>query len=651
MKSSLHQLFGLLLLTFISTNIYAQPGNDNVCSAIAVTLDDPALAIENTGATIESGEVTPPPGTGGNLCITAWCGQEQEVQNSVWFSFIAPTNGAVIINTCMDTTNIDTQIALWQVNDCADYGNFTFVVANDDIEGNCQSGNQYASNITVDGLTGGATYYVQVDGYDGAEGIVGFEVLTGVPTSSINFIHNSADASIGTVDIRVNGILIADDIQYQTCTGYVLVTADESSYITINPSTSEDDTTPLTSLTTTFNSTQNYVATITGIAAETGYTPTQPLSIAIFEGAQLNSTLPGTVDVVFFHGATDAPTVDLINGETSAIITNDLAYGTYNAEGYVVGSGESFSLMITDEEGNDLGYNYCIPLSQAGGFSLAFTMVISGFNTPSNNSDGQPLGVYLVNHFTGEFEALDAGMCPFPSNDDICDAMNLIVNDPPVTVNNSLATTQAGESSPNNLPGSDPESDCINSWCDGTLDNTLWFTFTAPETGGVQVTTCFDITIDTQISVCEVGDCNDFSSVTYLGSNDDMEIACTLGSEWASTVTIFNLTPGEVYHIHADGWEGETGEFQIQVTSVVSNVSENLNDAVSAFPNPASEMIQLTGMSSFNQIELRDINGKILHNGNCGTTSTIDVSEYASGVYTLVIRSEKQVITKKVIIE
>jgi hypothetical protein len=642
-------IYLLMIGTCLPNIFYAQAANDDACNAIEISLDAAATTVDNTGSSAQTDEVAPPVTGIGDACVLAWCEQESEVQNSIWFTFVAPESGAVMINTCVDDNAIDTQIAIWQVEDCANFESFSFIAANDDMEISCDNGNEFSSLLNLDGLTAGETYYVQIDGYDGEEGIVGIEILSSVATSRVNLIHNSGDQALSTVDIRINGELIADDLDFQTCTGYITVAASIDSYITINPADSEDDTAPFASLNYTFNAALDYVATVTGIYSSEGYAPAQPLTIAFFEGAQLFSQAQGTVDVLFFHGVTDAPTIDLVNAESSQALVNDLAYGSYSANGYVVSNGDTFSLMVTDEDGNDIGLNYCVPLNGISDFEFAFTVVLSGFITPANNSNGSPASVYFVNHFDGTFQELQSGLCPFPDNDDLCDAMSLTVNDPPVTVNNLLASVQENESSTTNLGGNDPESDCLFAWCDGSLDNSLWFTFTAPPSGAVTISTCFETTIDTQVALCEVGNCNDFGTVTYLAANDDMEGGCTIGNEFASELIATNLTPGNVYHIQTDGWEAEAGEFQIQVTEFIVNVTETQNSGIQFYPNPANDFITILGAFTDGTIEIRDLQGKLLINQNLNNNRQVSLDGIASGVYTISLFTHDTIKTEKLI--
>lgn len=649
MKTTLQKFSFLLCVLSIQLSAFAQPANDNVCDAIEVIVNALPISTDNTGASTETNEVVPPPGMGGEPCYYAWCGGDPEAQNSTWFTFIAPANGAVIATTCFEGTNIDTQLALWQVTDCSDFSGFTYVGANDDMPNDCGEGDQYASTLSLDGLIAGNTYYLQVDGFDSDEGTFELQILTGVPKALVNFIHNSADEMAQVVDIRVNGELILDDFTFQTCSGFIEVTAEENVTITINPDNSTDDSQALYSTTQNMNSTLNYVATIHGIISATGYDPAPPLSIAFFEDALIFSPTPGIIPLLLFHGSTDSPTIDVLNFESTALLADNLMYGNYSDD-YIMLMAENFSLSVTDENGNPLGLEFCTPIAGAANFGAAFTIVASGFLNPANNSDGPALGLYVVNHFNGEFIALEPGACQFPTNDDICTPTNLVVNDPPALFDNTLATIQEDESSPYNLPNDDPEADCETQWCDGSLDNSLWFTFTAPASGNVMVTTCFETTFDTQIAIGQVANCNDFSTVNYLVSNDDTPGGCGEGSVYASTLYQTGLTDGSIYYIHLDGWEGATGQFEIQVLDAVL-VSENFTPQFSVFPNPANTLITVTGLNAVSLLEIRDVAGKLFYHGGSQISSSIDVSALAPGVYTLSAKSADQFQTRMIVIE
>ncbi len=147
------------------------PSNDDACSAepLALGANGP---FTNVGATVEGGtEVIPGGGTGvSGSCQSqdGWCSFSLTLENTIWFSFVAPASGNVIVST--DGSDFDTQLAVYSAVSCQDLVSGTAVLegANDDNPD--ALGSTLTSEVVLCGLTPGETYFVQVDGYDGEEG-------------------------------------------------------------------------------------------------------------------------------------------------------------------------------------------------------------------------------------------------------------------------------------------------------------------------------------------------------------------------------------------------------------------------------------------------------------------------------------------------
>lgn len=148
------------------------PVNDSICNAIPLAFGpNGPFSVANAGA--QAGEPVPPIGTGLNFCQSqdGWCDgggfvNEPFIQNSVWFTFVAPPSGNVTINT---DNSYDTQVAVYSSTSCDSIlaGSYTLEGANDD---NPNAFTLFSSEVTVTCLTPGGTYWLQVDGYDGEEG-------------------------------------------------------------------------------------------------------------------------------------------------------------------------------------------------------------------------------------------------------------------------------------------------------------------------------------------------------------------------------------------------------------------------------------------------------------------------------------------------
>ena len=154
---------------------------------------------------------------------------------------------------------------------------------------------------------------------------------------------------------------------------------------------------------------------------------------------------------------------------------------------------------------------------------------------------------------TGAFDLTLSSTAP-PQNDEPCGATALAFG-----ANNyahQALTAAAGEPSPGAGTGT---SSCnsTDGWCsfETTVQNSAWFTFTAPAGGSV---TLVADGFDSQIAIWEASDCNDFNTFSLVGANDDS------GDDFISSANIFSagiqlncLTPGNTYYVQVDGFGGD----------------------------------------------------------------------------------------------
>lgn len=170
--------FGTSTGTFdLSLSCQAPFSGDDVCNAVALNFGDNNY--NHTGLSADSNEVSPGAGSGAASCTSTdgWCNFEVDVDNSAWFTFVAPAGGSV--NIVAD--GFDSQLAVYTVGNCSDYSTFVEVGANDDSGDDLLAGaNLFSGGLNLNCLTPGATYYVQVDGFNGAESA----------TANVNLVDN-----------------------------------------------------------------------------------------------------------------------------------------------------------------------------------------------------------------------------------------------------------------------------------------------------------------------------------------------------------------------------------------------------------------------------------------------------------------------------
>ncbi|HLP11256.1 MAG TPA: GEVED domain-containing protein [Flavobacteriales bacterium] len=136
------------------------------------------------------------------------------------------------------------------------------------------------------------------------------------------------------------------------------------------------------------------------------------------------------------------------------------------------------------------------------------------------------------------------------SNDNACNAFPLVMgtNGPYSTVG---ATVESGEIYP--MGG-----DCITqqTWCNNTLDGTVWFTFTAPASGRVSIQSPG---FDTQLALWKADNCADLyntSVVEFVAANDDdTAFMANGGAEYSSFIQgTYCLVPGATYYLQLDAY-------------------------------------------------------------------------------------------------
>lgn len=140
---------------------------NNPCGAVELDFNEAPVLLSNVNANVNPGEPAPP--GGGCQTFGLWC--EGGLSNTVWMKFTATEASTTIMaTTCNSGTNFDTQLALYAVDDCNDFSTFELIAANDDVPGGCGPGNGFASTLYAACLVAGATYYLQVDGYNAQTG-------------------------------------------------------------------------------------------------------------------------------------------------------------------------------------------------------------------------------------------------------------------------------------------------------------------------------------------------------------------------------------------------------------------------------------------------------------------------------------------------
>ncbi|HRG58064.1 MAG TPA: DUF4397 domain-containing protein [Bacteroidia bacterium] len=209
----------------------------------------------------------------------------------------------------------------------------------------------------------------------------------------VQVIHNCADAAAASVDIWLNDSLLINNFNFRTASPFIDAPSGVAFDITVQPSNSVDTTNGLARFTYTLAAGEKYILVANGTVSGTGYNPVQPFNIDVYTGAEESSGNPTNTNILVYHGATDAPTVDIVAGP--ATLVDDIAYAEFDAD-YISLPTSDYQISVTDATGAVTVATYSAPLStlNLGGASLV--ALASGFLTPANNSNGADFGIWVA---------------------------------------------------------------------------------------------------------------------------------------------------------------------------------------------------------------------------------------------------------------
>lgn len=226
-----------------------------------------------------------------------------------------------------------------------------------------------------------------------------------ISTARVQVIHNSADAAASVVDVWLNDIKLIDNFEFRTATPYVDAPAGVPVTISIKDANSTDPSNPIASFNYTLTGGMTYQIIANGIVSSSGYNPAPAFNLNVFAGAREKVNTPGNVDVLVYHGSTDAPTVDVVEtGVGAGTIVDNLSYSQF--AGYLELAPLDYKLEVRDETGTVTVVSYDAPLASLGLQDFALTVLASGFLDPSMNSNGPAFGLYAALSVGGPLVAL-----------------------------------------------------------------------------------------------------------------------------------------------------------------------------------------------------------------------------------------------------
>jgi len=222
-----------------------------------------------------------------------------------------------------------------------------------------------------------------------------------------------------------------------------------------------------------------------------------------------------------------------------------------------------------------------------------------------------------------------------PDNDDICDAFE-IQTGYSGTFTNENATVEKDEPAP-------PEGECDQpmQWCEeGGLQNSVWFTFTGPESGHVSIIT---EGLDTQLAMYESESCDSVTLDKMVAAFDDY---FGPSKYYAAALDFVEVTPGKRYYVQCDGSAGGVeGSFKLSMSEshvgIETPLSLQSNMDMRIFPNPSDKGFTievLNPLSGTYNLKITDLSGRVVFNednidGESGLIYYVEDGLLPSGMY------------------
>nr|HQU73505.1 DUF4397 domain-containing protein [Calditrichia bacterium] len=212
----------------------------------------------------------------------------------------------------------------------------------------------------------------------------------------LQVIHNAADPAAASVDVYVNDGLLLDDFAFRAATPFIDVPAGVTLNIGIAPGNSGSAADTLVNIPVVLAAGETYVAIANGVLNPANFEAnpdgrSTAFQLLVNPAGQEASSNASTVEFSVLHGATDAPTVDVV-ARGVATLVDDAAYTDITP--YIGVPAARYLLDITDATGSVTVATFEADLSGlAGGAAQVFA---SGFLTPANDQNGEPFGIFAA---------------------------------------------------------------------------------------------------------------------------------------------------------------------------------------------------------------------------------------------------------------
>lgn len=237
-------------------------------------------------------------------------------------------------------------------------------------------------------------------------------VVSFTPVARAQIIHNSGDPAAKAVDIYVDNESepLVEDVRYRDATGFVNVPAGDRE-IDVAPAGSSGPGDAVATQTVTFETGETYSVLANGVLDPADFEGDSSIEFALTKSADARERVAsedGDVEIRAAHGATDAPTVDIQDGNDNTLFDNASYPGI---TGYAGAPAGSVTLKVTPGTDSDNSALFSFDADLSGFADTPLTVVASGFASPDNENtdDSAPVAPFTLIAVTPGGDVVDLG--------------------------------------------------------------------------------------------------------------------------------------------------------------------------------------------------------------------------------------------------
>jgi hypothetical protein len=226
--------------------------------------------------------------------------------------------------------------------------------------------------------------------------------LPTLQTAQVQVLHNCADPIADSVDVYINGGLAIDNFAFRTGTPFIPLVAGYTNNVAIAPKTSTSVANAIWDNDYTLTANEKYILTASGVVG-TGFAANPDgksiaFDVLVKTPAQTQALVNTNFDFFAIHGATDAPTVDVVANGALTVVDN-ASYSDQTA--YIPVPAANYTLSVKDASGTTTIVSYIADVTALAGNSAV--VLASGFLNPATNNNGAAFGLYVALPTGGPF--------------------------------------------------------------------------------------------------------------------------------------------------------------------------------------------------------------------------------------------------------